>query len=167
MGLASVFSYEAQLASIPAVVADLLAQPMPHRLNPDRPILFCGIGTSLHAARIAADWIGRATEGRVRSFACDAHDIGTGAVPLRRDDQLVVLSHRGSKIFPTASLSRARSIGCRTVAIVGRGAPEQDADITIRTCANESAGTFSVSYLASLTMLARLVAATFPRKRLR
>jgi glucosamine--fructose-6-phosphate aminotransferase (isomerizing) len=32
----------------------------------------------------------------------------------------------------------------------------------VRTCANETAGTFSVSYLASLRALARIVTATFP-----
>jgi glucosamine--fructose-6-phosphate aminotransferase (isomerizing) len=44
------------------------------------------------------------------------------------------------------------------MAIVGQTAPNQDADHTLRTCANETAGTFTVSYLSSLAVLARLAA---------
>jgi glutamine---fructose-6-phosphate transaminase (isomerizing) len=81
---------------------------------------------------------------------------------LTAQDQLIVISHRGKKIYPNASLKRARELGCNTVSIVGQAAPEQDADVTLRTCANETAGTFSVSYLASLAVLAQIVAKTFP-----
>jgi glucosamine--fructose-6-phosphate aminotransferase (isomerizing) len=44
------------------------------------------------------------------------------------------------------------------LAIVGDGAPDQAADHTARVCPNETAGTFSVSYLASLAALARMAA---------
>jgi glutamine---fructose-6-phosphate transaminase (isomerizing) len=39
---------------------------------------------------------------------------------------------------------------------MGRAVPEQRADHHARTCENETAGTFSVSYLASLAVLARM-----------
>ena len=97
----------------------------------------------------------------MRSFAVDAHDLGTGAYPIRSTDQVVVISHRGYKTYPNAALRRAGDLGCHTVAIVGRDAPDQPASITLRTCANETAGTFSVSYLATLAALAKLVAETF------
>jgi glucosamine--fructose-6-phosphate aminotransferase (isomerizing) len=77
-------------------------------------------------------------------------------MPLRQQDQLVVISHRGTKIYPTASLARARDVGALTIAIVGEAAPDQAASCTLRTCANETAGTFTVSYLSSLAVLARL-----------
>lgn len=125
------------------------------------PIIFSGIGTSLHAARVAADWVTRLTFGRARVLAVDAHDLGTD-YPISEVDQVVVISHRGYKRFPNAALSRASKCGARTIGIVGRIAPEQDAVETIRTCANETAGTFSVSYLASLTILAKLVASIDP-----
>jgi glutamine---fructose-6-phosphate transaminase (isomerizing) len=156
------FAYDRQLAAIPDVVKDLVDRNDYPALDPTRPILFAGIGTSLHAARVAADWVAQLTQGRVRAIAVDAHDLGAGAFPLQRQDQVVVISHRGTKVYPTASLERARSRGCRTIAVVGAAAPEQPADITVRTCANEVAGTFSVSYLASLVALARIIAATFP-----
>jgi glucosamine--fructose-6-phosphate aminotransferase (isomerizing) len=156
------FAYDQQLASIPAVVAELVASEEVPSLDKRRPIIFAGIGTSLHAARVASDWVGQLSGGQVRAHAADAHDIGSGAMPLSADDQVVVISHRGKKIYPNAALARARAAGCYTVAIVGQAAPAQDAHVTIRTCANETAGTFSVSYLASLTVLARMVAASFP-----
>jgi glucosamine--fructose-6-phosphate aminotransferase (isomerizing) len=42
--------------------------------------------------------------------------------------------------------------------VVGLEAPEQKATHVMRTCINETSGTFSVSYLATLAALARLVA---------
>ena len=156
------FAYDDQLQSMPSVVDDIIHRTDWPALDPERPMLFAGIGTSLHAARVAADWVTQLTQGRVRALGLDAHDLGTGAFPLRPNDQVVVISHRGKKIYPNASLKRARALGCRTISIVGETAPEQEADVTIRTCANETAGTFSVSYLASLAALAKIIAATFP-----
>lgn len=147
---------------MPDVISDLMNLADCPGLNPHRPIIFAGIGTSLHAAKVAADWVAQLSGGKVRAWAADAHDVGTGAFPLTAQDQLVVISHRGKKIYPNASLKRARELGCYTISIVGQSAPEQDADVTLRTCANESAGTFSVSYLASLIVLAQIVAKTFP-----
>ncbi|MEQ8345007.1 MAG: SIS domain-containing protein [Sneathiellaceae bacterium] len=127
-------------------------------LDPARTVVFTGIGTSLHAARVAADWVTQMTGRMGLALAVDAHDLGSGALPLTGAEQVVVISHRGYKIYPTASLERARAAGCTTIAVVGLAAPEQAADHVMRTCANETAGTFSVSYLASLAALARLVA---------
>ena len=156
------FAFDDQLQSMPSVVAEIVGRTEWPALDPDRPILFSGIGTSLHAAKVAADWVTQLTSGRVRAFGVDAHDLGAGAIPLRTDDQVVVISHRGRKVYPSASLRRARSLGCRTISIVGAAAPEQEANYTIRTCANETAGTFSVSYLASLAALAKIIVASFP-----
>jgi len=55
-------------------------------------------------------------------------------------------------------LDKARAAGARTIAVVGTEAPEQNADVVVRTCPNETAGTFTVSYLSSLAVLAKLVA---------
>jgi glutamine---fructose-6-phosphate transaminase (isomerizing) len=160
--LVSILAYDAQLAAIPDVVAGLIARSDYPALDSRKAIIFAGIGTSLHAARVAAEWVTQITDGVVRAFAIDAHDLGTGSAPLRPSDQVVVISHRGKKIFPLASLKRAQALGCKTISIVGDGAPEQPADVTLRVCANEIAGTFSVSYQASLAALAKIIIATFP-----
>ncbi|MFC3226123.1 SIS domain-containing protein [Marinibaculum pumilum] len=160
-------AYDDQIAAIPATVADMLAATGAAEgdfgLDPERPLVFTGIGTSLHAARVAADWVCRLSGGRRRAFAADAHDVGTGAWPLAAGDQLVAISHRGTKIFPTAAQKAARAAGAaRIVAVVGQAAPAQAADLVIRTCRDETARTFSVSYLASLAALARIAAAYVP-----
>ncbi|MGD9990535.1 MAG: SIS domain-containing protein [Dehalococcoidia bacterium] len=152
---------DTQIASTPAVLAKILGDIEAPRLDPERPIIFTGIGTSLHAARVAANWITTLSGGVVRPLAIDAHDMGTTA-PLRSADQLIVISHRGNKIFPLATLERARKVGAATVSIVGQTAPRQPADHTLRTCASETAGTFTVSYLSSLAVLAK-IAAQFDR----
>jgi glutamine---fructose-6-phosphate transaminase (isomerizing) len=152
------FNLDRQIASAPEAMRKILADAVDlPELDHGRPIIFTGIGTSLHAARVAAGWISVLTGGKIRAQALDAHDVGTWA-PLRPDDQVIVISHRGTKIFPTAALARARAAGAATIAIVGQIAPNQNADHTLRTCANETAGTFTVSYLSSLVVLARLAA---------
>jgi hypothetical protein len=158
------FAYDDQLASMPAVVVDILGRADWPRLDAARPIIFAGIGTSLHAANLAAVWVKRITDGKVRAFGLDAHDLGAGAIPLRVEDQVVVISHRGKKVFPNASLKRAKALGCFTISIVGQAAPEQEADVAIRTCANETTGTFSVSYLTSLAALLKIILASFPNQ---
>jgi glutamine---fructose-6-phosphate transaminase (isomerizing) len=151
------FNLDRQISSAPKALQEILTRIEAPALDPKRSIIFTGIGTSLHAARVAVGWVNMLTGGSVRAQALDAHDVGTW-VPLLPEDQIVVISHRGTKIFPTAALARARKVGARSLAIVGQVAPEQVADQTIRTCSNETAGTFTVSYLSSLTVLAKLVA---------
>ncbi|MEV4172783.1 hypothetical protein [Nonomuraea sp. NPDC049709] len=41
---------------------------------------------------------------------------------------------------------------------MGTNAPDQQADVVARTCPNETAGTFTVSYLSSLAVLGGMVA---------
>jgi glucosamine--fructose-6-phosphate aminotransferase (isomerizing) len=151
------FNLDRQIASAPQALREILDGVDVPQLDPSRPIIITGIGTSLHAASVAAGWITWLSGGRIRVRAVDAHDVGTW-VPLRSEDQVVVISHRGTKVFPTASLERARAAGAATIAIVGQSAPEQPADHTLRTCANETAGTFTVSYLGSLAVLGLLAA---------
>ncbi|MGU3438131.1 SIS domain-containing protein [Actinomycetes bacterium M1A6_2h] len=149
------FNLDSQIASIPSVVRTALDAVDIPALDPTRPVSFVGVGTSLHAARIASDWVTVLSGGAVISRAVDAHDYGTWAV-IRKDEQAVVISHRGTKTYPHASLRRARDAGASTIAVVGEKAPEQAADVVLRSCPNETAGTFSVSYIASLTILAQL-----------
>lgn len=79
------FAYDDQLASMPAVVAEIIARTEWPRLDMGQPILFAGIGSSLHAARVAADWVTQLTSGKVRALGVDAHDLGASALPILRD----------------------------------------------------------------------------------
>lgn len=149
------FALDDQISAQPDSVAETLTRAVP--LDAVRPIVFTGIGTSLHAARVAAAWTWLVSDGRVRASAVDAHDLAL-SYPLTADDQVVVISHRGYKRYPGAALDKARAIGATAIAVVGTDAPEQNADAVIRTCPNETAGTFTVSYLSALAALGLLVA---------
>ncbi|MFF9036884.1 SIS domain-containing protein [Streptomyces sp. NPDC014892] len=152
-------AYDRHVASQPEAVAALLSTPVPV-LDPARPLVFTGIGTSLHACRIAAAWVRLLTGGRVRAAALDAHDLAL-TEGVTAADQIVVVSHRGTKACPNDVLRRAAEAGATTVAITGEGPAEPVADTVLRTCPQEAASTHTVSYTTALTLLARLVATAF------
>ena len=150
------FALDDQIAAQPDEVARLLGGDVP-KLNAERPLVFTGIGTSLHAARVAAAWVWLLFDGQVHATAVDAYELAL-SYPLTTLDQVVVISHRGYKRYPRAVLEKARVAGAATVAVVSADAPGQNADVILHTCANETAGTFTVSYLSALAVLAALVA---------
>jgi glucosamine--fructose-6-phosphate aminotransferase (isomerizing) len=153
------FTFDRHVAEQPDVVAALLDTELP-ALDPGRPIVFTGIGTSLHVCRIAAAWTRIVTEGRVRPAAIDAHDLALNEA-VQPADQVVVVSHRGTKRYPNQVLAAARAAGASTVAVTGVGENAPVADVVVRTCPQEKASTHTVSYTAALTVLGRLVAQTF------
>jgi glucosamine--fructose-6-phosphate aminotransferase (isomerizing) len=151
------FALDDQIASQPQAIRTLLGRIEVPQLDPNRPLIFSGIGTSLHACRVAALWVAELTGGQLRPTVMHAHDLALSE-PLNARDQVVVVSHRGTKSFPNAVLARARSIGAATVAIVSEDAPQPQADTVIRTCLGEKAGTHTVSYTTALAALGCLVA---------
>src|SRR5204863_7881629 len=112
-----------------------------------RPTWFAGLGTSLHACRVAAEWNG----GR----AVDAHELAL-RMPSHPDEQVVVVTHGGTGRFAAAVLAKARAVGARTFAVVGQGAPEPQAGAVVRTCPQERASTHTVAYLTALVALGRM-----------
>ena len=148
--------YEAQIASQPAALREVLARIVVPALDARRPIVLCGLGTSLHACRVAAFWAAEVTGGAVRPAVVDAHELALRA-PLTLLDQIVVVSHR-ARGFALTALARARAIGAHTIAVIGKGAAEPEADCVLRTCDEERADTHTVSYLCALAVLARLMA---------
>jgi len=152
------FHLDDQIAAQPDAVRSVLDRDPGVALDPGRRILLAGEGTSLHACRVAAAWIDLVAGGSVRAHAIDSHSLALAA-PMRPQDQVVVVSHRGSKQYPGQVLARARGIGAATICVTGEGQPEIDADHVIRTCADETSGTHTVSYLSALAVLGRLAVA--------
>ncbi|MEU6440358.1 SIS domain-containing protein [Streptomyces sp. NPDC047046] len=153
--------FDRHVAEQPDVVEELLAHTEVPRLDPARPLVLTGIGTSLHACRIAATWVRRLSGGRIRPVAIDAHDLAL-TESLTAADQVVVVSHRGTKRYPNEVLSAARSVGAATVCVTGQGAVLPDADVVLRASRQERASTHSVSYTSALTVLGRLVCELLP-----
>ena len=143
------FLYDAQIEAQPDAVQAALARPAP-RLDPARPLIFAGLGTSLHAARVAAAWAGFPAQ------ALDAHELLL-RLPVPRGAQLVLISHGGKGPFAAPLLAKARAAGAQTFAVVGEGAPPLDADVSLKTCPEERANTHSVSYLTALAVLGRML----------
>lgn len=143
------FLYDAQIEAQPDAVQAALDRDAP-LLDLSRPLLFAGLGTSLHAARVAAAWAGFPAQ------ALDAHELAL-RLPIPRGAQVVVVSHGGTGPFTAAVLSKARAAGAQTFAVVGEGAPHLDADVLLRTCPAERANTHTVSYLTALAVLGRML----------
>lgn len=149
------FHLDDQIASQPDAVRAVLGREPTVALDPARPILLVGEGTSLHACRVAATWIDRASGGTVRAHPVDSHSLALAGT-LRAEDQVVVVSHRGSKRYPGKVLARAAGAGARTVCVTGEGRPDIDAGEVIRTCPDETSGTHTVSYTSALAVLGQL-----------
>jgi glucosamine--fructose-6-phosphate aminotransferase (isomerizing) len=151
------FAFDDQVASQEKAVAETLGTVEVPLLNRDRPLLFTGIGTSLHACRVAAYWVAELSGGRLRPAAIEAQDLALHG-DIRSGDQIVVVSHRGTKRYPNEVLARAKAAGASTVTITGLGNPNPAGDVVLRTCPDETAGTHTVSYLTALAVLGKLVA---------
>ncbi len=153
------FAFDDQIQSQAGAVAAALRVSGVPSLDPERPLLFSGIGTSLHACQVAAYWVAELSDGALRPAAVEAHELALHG-GIHAHDQVVVVSHRGTKRFPNQLLARASSVGATTVMVTGLGAPSPTADFVLRTCPDERASTHTVSYLTALAVLGRLVATT-------
>ena len=142
------FAYDLQILGQPDAVAGLLGQKV-RRLDRQRPTLFTGIGSSQHACRVAAYWRG------ALAVAVEPGDLMTRV--LTPHDQVAAVSHRGESALFAHVLAHGRAAGAWTVAVVGTDAPTPAAEQVLRTCARETAGTHSVSYVTALVRLAQLV----------
>jgi len=131
----------------PSRAAELMAQT--------GRIFLSGIGTSFHAAAVG-EYLLRyagADAWAVRSFEFVHYPR-----PLREDDGVIVVSHRGSKIHGNLAVQRALSSGVRTVGITGRDSKMQGELLVIQTVAQEISATHSISYVGAMTRLAQIAA---------
>src|ERR1700691_1495493 len=139
-------------------------------------ITFVGIGTSLHAARVAESWMREFSGGRFlahceQSFELVHHPIAFGA-----GDAVIVITHTGTTTASLAALRMARTAGALTVVITGQmseptnGPSSSDgvrgADFHVQTCEQEVAFAYTKSYTTALAVLALLIARVVERKKL-
>src|SRR5258708_37527855 len=89
------FAFDDQIAGQPAAVAAALARDDAPALDPARPVVLAALGSSLHAARVAACWLSQLSSGAVQARAADAHQLALRP-PLRASDQGGLVSHRGA-----------------------------------------------------------------------
>jgi len=131
----------------PAQAAEKLASA--HR------IFLSGIGTSFHAATVGEYLLRYAG---ADAWALRSFEFVHYPRPLRADDGVIVVSHRGSKLHGNLALQRAVESGVRTVGITGRNTKMQGAGILIETVEQDPSSTHSISYVGALTRLGQVAA---------
>jgi glucosamine--fructose-6-phosphate aminotransferase (isomerizing) len=114
-----------------------------------RRLFVVGTGTSWHAANIGAWFLGAAGVDAVPVQAIDAALYGPRPA---KDDGLILLSHRGTKLYTTETLERARADGAATVVISGLGSPGAD----IETTAQERSSAYTASHTGAMLRLAQI-----------
>jgi glucosamine--fructose-6-phosphate aminotransferase (isomerizing) len=118
-------------------------------------IFLSGIGTSFHAA-----WVG---EYLLRFSGADAWAVRSFEFvnyprPLRPDDGVIVISHRGSKVQGNRAVQRAKEAGVLTVGITGKNSKMQGADLLLETVEQDPSSAHSISYTGALTRLGQIAA---------
>lgn len=142
----------------PAAVRELLAdwdgptRAAEHLARSGR-IFLSGIGTSYHAANVG--------EYLLRSASADAWAVRSFEFvhyprPLRADDGVIIISHRGSKLHGNLAVQRAVEADVATVGITGKSTKMQGPDIVIETVAQDPSSTHSISYIGALTRLGQI-----------
>lgn len=118
-------------------------------------VFLAGIGTSFHAASVG--------EYLLRYAGADAWGIRSFEFvhyprPLRRDDAVIVVSHRGSKVHGNLAVQRGIESNVTTIGITGRNSKMQGAQQVIETVEQDPSSTHSISYVGALTRLAQIAA---------
>lgn len=123
------------------------------RLASTGRIFLSGIGTSYHAA-----WVG---EYLLRFAGADAWAVRSFEFvnyprPLRADDGVIVISHRGSKLHGNKAVQRAKEVGVLTIGITGRNSKMQGTDMQLETVEQDPSSAHSISYTGALTRLGQI-----------
>ena len=130
------------------------------RLARTNRILLAGIGTSFHAASVGEYLLRLAG---ADAWALRSFEFVSYPRPLRSDDGVIVISHRGSKLHGNLAVQRAIEAKVLTIGITGKSSKMQGPDIVIETVEQDPSSTHSISYIGALTRLgqigARLAAA--------
>jgi len=131
-------------------------------------ITFVGIGTSLHAARVAESWMREFSSGRLWAHYEQSFEFVHHPIAFTAKDAVVVITHTGTTTASVEALRMGRAAGALTVAITGEMSGEgvRGADFQIETCEQEVAFAYTKSYATALTVLAILVARIVQRRKL-
>ncbi|WP_410813496.1 SIS domain-containing protein [Micromonospora sp. 067-2] len=138
-----------QADAIERIAGTDLAEPA-QRLRGARRVFLIGTGTSRHAADLGVLLL---RDADVEAYSFAAGQFVTGGPALLPDDAAVVISHTGRTAYSRRVRDTARTAGCRLVTITGEGAGWPEAIVTVPP---EECETYTVSYTASLTVLASL-----------
>src|SRR6202522_83781 len=119
-------------------------------------IIFVGIGTSLHAARVAESWLRYFSQGHVLAQVEQSFELIHHPIAFSANDAVVVITHTGTTTASVGVLRMARAAGALTVAITGKVSGEgvRGADFHLETCEQEIPFAYTKSYTTALAVLA-------------
>lgn len=156
------YTYDAIQAQ-PALVEKMLARrDAIHRVADavaeKQRVFFAGIGTSLHAAQIASQWLRELAVGRLLAHFEQPFELLHHPIAFDRNDAVVVITHTGTTTASVQALAAARDAGALTVSITGEAAGEgaRAGDFQIETCEQEVSFAYTKSYTAALAAIALL-----------
>jgi glucosamine--fructose-6-phosphate aminotransferase (isomerizing) len=131
-------------------------------------ITFVGIGTSLHAARVAESWMREFSGGRLWAHYEQSFELVHHPIAFTSKDAVVMITHTGTTTASVQASRMARAAGALTVAITGEMSGEgvRGADFQIETCEQEVAFAYTKSYTTALAALAILIARVVERRKL-
>src|SRR5947209_4047072 len=116
-------------------------------------VLLSGIGTSFHAAMVGEYLLRQAG---ADAWAVRSFDFVNYPRPLRSDDGVIVISHRGSKLHGNLAVERPLNARVLTIGITGKNSKMQGPDIVIETVEQDPSSTHSISYISALTRLSQV-----------
>jgi glucosamine--fructose-6-phosphate aminotransferase (isomerizing) len=140
---------ERQAATIRRL-AELDLGPSAATVAAARTVVLVGTGTSHHAAELGAMLLGAAG---CHARAVSAAHYARWQPPAGPEDALVVISHTATTAFSVRARLEALQAGVPVVSITGIGGGWPEA---IETVEPEASETYTVSYTAALTVLAKL-----------
>ncbi len=118
-------------------------------------ILLAGIGTSFHAATVGEYLLRMAG---TDAWAVRSFEFVHYPRPLRADDGVIIISHRGSKKHGNLAVQRAVEVGVTTVGITGKQSKMQGPGTVIETVDQDPSSAHSISYTGALTRLGQIAA---------
>ena len=121
-------------------------------------VWLAGVGSSWHAALVGEHLLTTIGGLGARARAVMASAWNAYGPPPERDEAVVAISHRGSRVTVEA-LSRAVDRGARTVAVTARGVTLPGAAHALHTCDVEASGAHTVGYTTAVSVLAVLATA--------
>jgi glucosamine--fructose-6-phosphate aminotransferase (isomerizing) len=137
-----------------------LAVNIAQNLYNKQRIFLIGIGTSSHAAQVG-QFLFR--EAGVEAQFVPAFDFALYGPDLTPNDAVILISHRGGKVYGIESIKRARAAGSYTVLITGEGEPPamQYASATLKTVPQDRSSAHTISYCGAQVTLAILAEALY------
>ncbi len=141
----------------PEVLRDVIRREKEHAaeaaeiLAGARRVYLVGTGTSSHAAIV--------TEYLYRSLGLDAEartafDMANYGPRIRREDAVVLISHRGAKTYGNRVLELVKAAGAKSVGVTGLDSPMSIPDVIFHTSPQEKSSTHTMSYTGNLMALA-------------